>query len=70
MEWFIELINAIGTEIISAITGLILGGLGGGAIGYRIANKSKANQTQKARDNANQSQIGNVTINSGGGRDE
>ena len=70
MDWFIELINAIGTEIISAITGLILGGLGGGAIGYRIANKSKAKQTQKARDNANQSQIGNVTINSGGGRDE
>ncbi len=70
MEWFIELINTIGTEIISAIIGLILGGLGGGAIGYRIANKSKAKQIQKARDSSNQSQIGNVTINNGGKRNE
>lgn len=70
MEWFIELINTIGAEIVSAMIGLILGGFSGTAIGYRIANKSKVKQIQKAGDSANQSQIGNVTINNGGKRNE
>lgn len=58
----IELLKTIGTEIISAIIGLIIGGLGGGAIGYKIASKNKANQIQKAGDKSTQSQIGNITV--------
>ena len=48
MEWIKGLFDAIGSEIISIVIGLIVGGLGGGAIGYRIANKNKIKQIQKA----------------------
>ena len=37
MEWLQELLSIIGTELISAIVGLIVGGVGGGAVGYRMA---------------------------------
>lgn len=50
-EWFFD---GIGTEIISLIVGLIVGGFGG----YKIGSKNK--QKQIARDNANQNQIGSI----------
>ena len=56
------LFDGIGTEIISIIVGLIVGGISGGAIGYHIGIKNKVKQTQKAKDNASQIQIGNVNI--------
>ena len=62
MEWLKGLLDAIGSEIISAIVGLIVGSLGGGAIGYHISNKDIIKQKQQASDNANQTQIGNVTV--------
>ena len=40
MEWLHELFSIIGTELISAIIGLLVGGAGGGAIGYRMAIKN------------------------------
>lgn len=54
------LFDGIGTEIISIIVSLIVGLIGGGIIGYRIGIKNKTKQNQKAKDNANQVQIGNV----------
>ena len=58
IQWFFD---GIGTELISIIIGLIVGGIGGGFVGYRIG-KNKVKQTQKARDNANQNQVGVVNI--------
>ena len=52
--------DGTGTEIICIIISLIVGGIGGGIIGYRIGIKNKTKQNQKAKDNANQVQIGNV----------
>ena len=63
MECFKELFSAIGTELISAIIGLLVGGVGGGAIGYRMAIKNKARQKQIAGDKGNQIQIGGININ-------
>lgn len=54
----IELLQTIGTEIISAVIGV----LGGVAIGYKIAPKNKAKQIQNAGDNSTQNQIGNITV--------
>lgn len=62
MEWIKGLLDTVGSEIISAAIGLVIGGLGGGAIGYRISNKNKIRQKQTAKDNAIQSQVGNVTV--------
>lgn len=56
-QWIFD---GIGTEIICMIISLIVGGIGGGIIGYRIGIKNKTKQNQKAKDNANQVQIGNV----------
>ena len=53
MEWFFE---GLGTTIISLIIGL----LGGGAVGYRIGIKKNIILHQKARDNATQVQIGEI----------
>ena len=50
MEWFFD---GIGTEIISIIISFLVGG----TVGYSIGI-NKNNQKQKARDNANQIQIG------------
>lgn len=60
MEWIFE---GIGTEIIIAVISLVVGGLGGGAIGYRIGTKSKVKQNQIAGKNSTQNQIGSVIIN-------
>jgi Na+/glutamate symporter len=52
MEWFFD---GLGTAIITLIIGLI----SGGTVGYRIGiKKNKTVQKQKAKDNANQTQIG------------
>lgn len=56
MVWIFD---GIGTEIIS----LLLGLLGGGAIGYRIGVRNKVSQRQKGGNNAKQVQIGNIVNN-------
>lgn len=58
IQWIFD---GIGTELIGIIIGFIVGGVGGGFVGYRIG-KNKAKQIQKARDNANQNQVGIVNI--------
>lgn len=52
-----SIFDGIGTEIISLVVGLCSGGL----IGYRIGIKNKVSQNQKAGNNSNQTQIGNIT---------
>ena len=59
MEWVFD---GIGTQIIASIIGLIIGAIGGGAVGYRIGLKNHNKKNQKARDNADQVQIGNVNV--------
>ena len=51
MEWIFD---GIGTAIISAILGLLIGGVAGYRIGVK---KSTIKQNQKAGDNAHQTQI-------------
>lgn len=52
MEWVFD---GIGTAIISAILGLLIGG----AAGYRIGvKKATIKQNQKAGENSHQTQIG------------
>ena len=63
MELLQELFSTIGTELISAVIGLLVGSVGGGAIGYRMAIKNKTKQKQVARDNASQIQVGGININ-------
>ena len=62
-----EVLNTVGTEIINAVIGLIIGGIGGGAVGYKIGVKNKVKQTQKARENSSQIQIGSVNVINGNG---
>lgn len=59
MEW---IFNGIGTEIISVIIGLFIGGVGGYSIGIRKTNNMK----QKAKNNANQTQVGEINYNGNG----
>ena len=56
--YYIQLIfSYIGTELIV----FLLGGVAGGLIWFKIAvRKAKINQKQKAGDNANQTQIGQI----------
>lgn len=58
MEWFF---SGIGTEIISALIGLLIGGIGV----YKIGVRNKIKQVQKAGDNSNLSQTGSVVNNYG-----
>ena len=58
MEWFF---SGIGTEIISALIGLLIGGIGG----YKTGVRNKIKQVQKAGDNSNLSQTGSVVNNYG-----
>lgn len=58
-EWIFD---GIGTEIIVAVIGLLVGAFGGGAVGYKIGVKNKIKQKQKAGDNVNQNQIGAINI--------
>lgn len=56
LQWIFD---GIGTELISLIVGLLIGG----GAGYKIGVKKTKNQTQKARDHATQIQIGSVSNN-------
>lgn len=58
MDW---IFSGIGTEIISAIIGLIIGSIGG----YKIGVRNKIKQVQKAGDNSNLSQTGSIINNNG-----
>lgn len=58
MDW---IFSGIGTEIISAIIGFIIGGVGG----YKIGVRNKIKQVQKAGDNSNLSQTGSIVNNNG-----
>jgi len=60
MDWLEIAYKAFGHELISAIVGVVIGGVAG----YRIGVKSKVRQTQKAGDNSSQTQIGSI-INNG-----
>ncbi len=53
MNWIFE---GIGTQIIGIIISLIIGALGGGAVGYKIGIKRTAKQEQIAGDEAKQKQ--------------
>lgn len=53
MEWIFD---GIGTEIIGIVISLIIGALGGGAVGYKIGIKRTAKQKQLAGDDAEQKQ--------------
>ena len=59
MEWIFD---GIGTEIISAVIGLLIGGVGG----YSIAIRKTNNMKQKAKNNANQTQVGEINYNGNG----
>lgn len=58
MDW---IFSGIGTEIISVIIGIIIGGIGG----YKIGVRNKVKQEQMAGDNSNLSQTGSVINNNG-----
>lgn len=53
MDWIFD---GIGTEIIGIIISLIIGALGGGAVGYKIGIRRTAKQKQIAGDDAEQKQ--------------
>ena len=55
-EWFNWVFDGIGTEIIIGLVGLVVGGIGGFAIGRR----TKSTQTQKAKESARQKQTFSV----------
>lgn len=59
MENIKWIFDGIGTEIVSLLCGLLIGGLGG----YKIGIKNKIKQIQKGGDNSNQSQIGTIIKN-------
>lgn len=52
-EW---LFSGIGTTIICSVVSFLIGGF----CGYKYGNRSSINQKQKAKDNTNQNQIGNI----------
>lgn len=58
MDW---IFSGIGTEIISAIIGIIIGGFGG----YKLGVRNRIKQVQKAGNGANQKQIGSIVNNNG-----
>lgn len=61
MEWFFD---GIGTELVMTIIGLLIGGGTIGVVLYKIfINKKTINQKQKAKNHANQIQIGVVNNN-------
>ena len=58
MDW---IFSGIGTEIIIGLVGLVTGG----CIGYKIGIKNTINQSQKAKENSTQTQIGQNIVNNG-----
>ena len=60
MEWFFD---GLGTELVSLLLGLFLGGGMGGIAGYKIGiNKSVLKQNQKAGTDSKQKQIGKSVV--------
>ncbi len=55
--WYEWLFDGIGTEVVSIIAGIILGGIGG----FFIGRYTKSKQIQKAKDGAKQKQT--IAIN-------
>ena len=53
MEW---LFDGIGSEIIGIVISLIIGAIGGGAVGYKVGTKHTSKQSQIAGDNSKQKQ--------------
>ena len=58
--WYEWAFDGIGTEIISLLIGLIIGGI----TGYRFGIKNHNKQSQTAGNQSKLTQIGNVTITS------
>lgn len=58
IDW---IFSGIGTEIISAIIGVIIGGVSG----YRVGVRNRIKQVQKAGNNSNLSQTGSIINNNG-----
>lgn len=54
-DWYEWIFSGIGTSIVSGIAGIVIGGFSGYKVGIY---KSKIKQTQKAKENAKQSQVG------------
>ena len=53
MEWFFD---GIGTEIVGIVISLIIGAIGGGAVGYKIGIKRTVTQKQSAGNDSKQRQ--------------
>ena len=60
MEWIKWMFDGIGSQIIGIIFGLLVGGVGGACLGYKIGIKNRIQQEQKSGNNANQIQIGSI----------
>ena len=58
------IVNSFISEIISLVIGLAIGGV----VGYNVGIKQKSSQIQKAGDNSNQVQIGNINSGSNNGK--
>ena len=56
LEW---IFSGIGTSILTGILGLVIGG----GVGYKIGIRNSIRQKQKAHNNVNQSQIGQIVNN-------
>lgn len=59
MEYLEWIFSGIGTSILSGIVGIVIGG----SVGYKIGIRNSVSQKQKAKDNVNQSQIGQIVNN-------
>lgn len=53
LEWIFD---GIGTEIVGIVISLIIGAIGGGAVGYKIGIKQTLSQKQSAGDDSEQRQ--------------
>lgn len=60
----VNLFDGLGTEIVGIIVSFIIGGVSGGAIGFKVG---KTKQSQKAGKNSTQNQIGSITYYNGNG---
>lgn len=59
MEYLEWIFSGIGTSILTGILGLVIGG----GVGYKIGIRNSIRQKQKAHNNVNQSQIGQIVNN-------
>ncbi|HAG04461.1 MAG TPA: hypothetical protein DCG28_03380 [Lachnospiraceae bacterium] len=65
-DWLKVFFDGIGTYIISVVISFVVGG----AVGYKIGVNNNIKQTQKAKDNSTQNQVGSVTVTNNGGSDD